>query len=128
MRNLLCGILGAAALFLSGATLAGPGDHKGPNGGQMRDIGDKHVEVVAKPGQIIVFLFDAKDAKIASTGASGKATVLAKGKTTDISLAPDGDNRLVGKGGFEADKSLAVVVNVSLPGHKPLQGRFTPLR
>ena len=73
---------------------------KGPNGGQMKDIGAMHVEVVAKPGELVVYLFDAKDAKVPTAGATGKATVLVKGRKTEVALAPDGDNRLSGKGDF----------------------------
>jgi ABC-type hemin transport system substrate-binding protein len=75
-----------------------------------------------------VFVFDAKDAKLSTTGASGKATVLVGGKTSEIVLTPDGDNRLVGRGDFSADSGLAAVVRVTMPGQKPLQARFTPLR
>lgn len=101
---------------------------KGPNGGQMKDIGTMHVELVAKPGELVVYLFDAKDAKVSTAGATGKATVLVKGKKTEVPLAPDGDNRLSGKGDFAADKSLTAVVNVTISGQKPLQGRFEPLK
>jgi hypothetical protein len=101
---------------------------KGPNGGQMKDIGSMHVEVLAKPGELAVYVFDAKDAKVSTAGATGKATVLVKGKKTEVPLAPDGDNRLSGKGDFAADKSLTAVVNVTLSGQKPLQGRFEPLK
>jgi hypothetical protein len=124
--------LATVALFgtfaLGSAALAGAGDHKGPNGGQMKDVGHLHVEVVVRPGQILVYLFDAKDAKLPSAGATGKATILVKGKKTEVALAPDGDNRLSGKGDFAEDKSLTAVVNVALSGQKPVQGRFEPLK
>ncbi len=115
-------------LVLGTPAHAGPGDHKGPNGGQMKDVGHLHVEVVTKPGQILVYLFDAKDAKLSSAGATGKATILVKGKKSEVQLAPDGDNRLSGKGDFAADKSLTAVVNVAVSGQKPVQGRFEPLK
>ena len=94
----------------------------------MKDIGAMHVEVVAKPGELVVYLFDTKDAKFPTKGATGKATILVKGRKTEVALAPDGDNRLSGKGDFEADKSLAAVVSVTLAGQKPLQSRFEPLK
>jgi hypothetical protein len=101
---------------------------RGPNGGQMRDIGAMHVEVIAKPGELVVYLFDAKDAKIPTAGATGKATILVKGRKTEVVLAPDGENRLSGKGDFAADKSLVAVVSVTPAAQKALQGRFEPLK
>jgi hypothetical protein len=118
----------AAAPLLAQAGQGHSHAQKGPNGGQMKDIGAMHVEVLAKPGELAVYVFDAKDAKVSTTGATGKATVLVKGKKTEVPLAPDGDNRLAGKGDFAADKSLTAVVNVTLSGQKPLQGRFEPLK
>ena len=122
-------VLLAALVAAPVVSWAGPGhSHKGPNGGQMKDIGTMHVEVVAKPGELAVYMFDAKDAKVSTAGATGKATVLVKGKKTEVTLAPDGDNRLTGKGDFAPDKSLVAVINVALTGQKPLQGRFEPLK
>lgn len=101
---------------------------KGPNGGQMKDIGAMHLEVVAKPGELVGYLFDAKDAKLPTTGATGKATILVKGRKTEVALVHDGDNRLSGKGDFAADKSLVAVVSVTPATQKALQRRFEPLK
>jgi hypothetical protein len=98
----------------------------GPNGGQVRDAGKHHVELVVKANALTVYLTGAKDAKVSTKGASGSATVLSGRNTTSIKLEPAGENVLAGAGKFESAPGMKVVVSLTLPGQNPVQARFTP--
>lgn len=99
----------------------------GPNGGQVRDAGKYHLELVVKDAALTVYVTGNKDAKFATKGATGTATVLAGKSTSNVKLEPSGENALAGTGSFQAAPDMKVVVSVMLPGQSPLQARFTPL-
>ena len=98
----------------------------GPNGGQVRDAGKHHVELVVKANALTVYVSGAKDAKVSTKGASGSATVLSGKNTTSIKLEPAGENALAGAGKFESAPGMKVVLSLTLPGQNPVQARFTP--
>ena len=99
----------------------------GPNGGQVRDAGKYHLELVVKDSSLTVYVSGSKDAKVATQGATGTATVLAGKTTTSIKLAPRGENAVAGSGGFQPVSDMKVVVSVTLAGQPSVQARFTPL-
>lgn len=99
----------------------------GPNGGQVKDAGKHHVELVVKDNALTIYVTGAKDAKVATRGASGSATVLSGKNTTSVKLEPAGENALAGSGKFETAPGMKVVVSLTLPGQNPVQARFTPL-
>ena len=99
----------------------------GPNGGQLKHSGKHHLELVVKDTALTVYLTGDKDAKVATKGASGSATVLAGKGTSNVKLEPSGENALAGSGSFQPALDMKVVVSVTLPGHSPIQARFTPL-
>jgi len=113
-------------LCLSFATRA-DGPTIGPNGGQVRDAGKYHLELIVKDTALTVYVTGNKDAKVATKGATGSATVLAGKGTSNVKLEPSGENALAGSGSFQAAPDMKVVVSVTLPGQSPLQARFTPL-
>ena len=98
----------------------------GPNGGQVRDAGKHHVELVVKANALAVYVTGAKDAKVSTKGASGSATVLSGKNTTSVKLEPAGENALAGGGKFESAPGMKVVLSLTLPGQNPVQARFTP--
>lgn len=98
----------------------------GPNGGQVKDTGKHHVELVVKENALTVYVTGAKDAKISTKGASGSATVLSGKHTSSVKLEPAGENMLTGAGKFESASGMKVVISLTLPGQNPLQARFTP--
>ena len=114
------------ALTLAPATYA---DERGvgPNGGQVKEAGKHHVELVVKDNALTIYVTGAKDAKVATKGASGSATVLSGRNTTSVKLEPVGENALAGSGKFETAPGMKVVVSLTLPGQPPVQARFTPL-
>lgn len=116
-----------AALLLAHPLLAiADGPTIGPNGGQLRDAGKHHMELVVKGTALTVYVTDGKHAKVATKGATGSATVLVGKGTSRVALEPSGDSALAGSGSFQPAPDMKVVVSVTLPGQAPLQARFTP--
>jgi hypothetical protein len=105
------------------------GPPRGPNGGQMQDIGSYHGELVAQDGQLTFFLFDTQDRPLAAGGASATAIVLAGGRQQTVTFAPRPDGAaLVASGDFRADPSLRVVVQlVPAAGQPRVQARYAPV-
>lgn len=106
---------------------------KAPNGGQLRAAGTYHFELVLardsrepKENPVVVFVTDHADARIPTTGASGRLTLLGRDGAVRISLAPDGENRLKGSGHYAPDPELKAVVAVTFAGKPTEQARFTP--
>lgn len=116
-----------AALVLSPAHAqhaAGGGHIAGPNGGVVEDIGPFHAEVVARDGEIVVYLFDGKMRVADTAGAKARATIQASGKTATVDLAPAAPNVLKATGAFAAGKGAKMVIFLTMPGQKMVQGRF----
>jgi hypothetical protein len=114
------------ALALAPATYADE-RAKGPNGGQVKDAGKYHLELVVRDNVLTVYVAGAKDAKVATKGASGSATVLTGKNTVSVKLEPARENELAGSGKFDSTPGMKVVVSLTLPGQNPVQARFTPL-
>lgn len=117
----------SAMLFAYAASANADGPAIGPNNGQVKDAGKYHLELVVKDSALTVYVTGSKDAKIATKGASGNATVLVGKSTSSVKLEPSGVNMLAGSGGFQPLPDMKVVVSVTLPGQPPVQARFTPL-
>lgn len=126
MRTLALLAVAVLALTLAPATYA-DGQTRGPNGGQVRDAGKHHVELVVKENALSVYVTGAGNVKVATKDASGSATVLTGNRTVSVKLEPAGDNSLAGSAKFESAPGMKVVVSLTLPGQNPVQARFTPL-
>lgn len=120
-------IVFAALLLCVSLAVRADGPAIGPNGGQVRDAGKYHLELIVKDTALTVYVSGSKDAKVATKGAAGSATVLAGKNTSSVKLEPRGENALAGSGGFQPAPDMKVVVSVTLPGQSPVQARFTPL-
>src|SRR5712691_1905456 len=125
-RTLVLFAIAVFALAFAPATYADERT-KGPNGGQVKDAGKYHLELVVNENALTVYVTGAKDAKVATKGASGSATVLAGKGTLNVKLEPSGENALAGSGSFQAAPDMKVVVSVTLPGQSPIQARFASL-
>ena len=117
----------AAILFAYSVSAGADGPAIGPNGGQVKDAGKYHLELVVKDTALMVYVAGSKDAKVATKGAIGTATVLVGKTTLSVKLEPGGENALAGSGSFRPAPDMKVVVSVTLPGQPPLQARFTPI-
>lgn len=126
MRTLALLAVTVFALALVPATYA---DERaiGPNGGQIKDAGKYHLELVVKENGLTVYVTGTKDQKIETKGASGTATVLTGKNTASVKLESSGENALAGSGKFAPATDMKVVVSITLPGQAPIQARFTPL-
>lgn len=107
---------------------------KAPNGGQLRMAGPYHLELVVvkdarevREAPLVVHVTDHAGAKIPTAGASGKLKLLAGGISADVTLQPDGDNRLKGFAKYASDPKMKAIVSVTLAGKSAEQARFTPL-
>jgi hypothetical protein len=123
--------LAALALLPTGGTALAHMPHgvAGPNGGQVQDLSPYHGELVARDGELVLFLFDHRDRPADARGASGSATVLAGGRQQVLEFQPRPDgSALVARGDFVAGPGLRVVVQVVPgPGMTRKQARYTPV-
>ena len=126
MKQINAAVL-ATILFAFSVSAGADGPAIGPNGGQVKDAGKYHLELVVKDAALTVYVTGNKDTKIATKGATGTATVLVGKGTSSVKLDPSGENALAGAGGFQPAPDMKVVVSVTLPGQTPIQARFTPL-
>jgi hypothetical protein len=97
---------------------------KGPNGGAMVQVDDKHLELTATSEALSVYVTDAKHDPVSTAGGTGRAIVQADGKTATIALAPVAPNVLAGKPEATFPKGTIVVVTATLPGGASVQSRF----
>lgn len=99
-------------------------DHSAKHGGLVEHTGHHHLELVAKGGTLELYVtHEDGEAEDAST-AKATATVLADGKTEQVTLTPSGGNALKGAGSFNAGKGTTIVVSLTMPDHEPEQVRF----
>jgi hypothetical protein len=136
-RLLLAAAAAAAAAFAAsppvrvcaqGLHRHGGGHARGPNGGQIQELGGTHAELLARDGEIRLWVLDAQDRPASVRGAAGSAIVLAEGKQQTVRLEPGpGDAYLVGRGEFRAANGLRVVASVTMPGQQQRQARFAPV-
>ncbi len=105
------------------------GPSRGPNGGQMQDIGSYHGELLAQDGRLTFFLYDTNDRPLSASGAAATAIVLAGGRQQTLTFAPRPDGAaLVATGEFRAEPSLRVVVQlVPAAGQPRIQARYAPV-
>lgn len=121
-------LLFAASLAIAAPmALAHEGPHQAQHGGQVVVAGGHHhLELVAKDGEITLYVRDEDHKPDTTKGLAATATVLAAGKQETVKLEPHGGNVLKGKGRFVVAKGMRVVVSLTLPEHKPVTARFTP--
>lgn len=125
MRRLVLGL--AAVVLSAGLAAADEGDahdHSAKHDGVVEHTAHHHLELVAKGGTLELYVRHEDGEDEDTTGARALATVLADGKTEQITLTPSGGNALKGTGGFNAGKGTTVVVSLTMPGHEPEQVRF----
>ena len=116
-----------AILFAYSVSASADGPAIGPNGGQVKDAGKYHLELIVKDAALTVYVAGNKGTKVATKGATGAATVLAGKSTSNVKLEPSGENALAGSGSFQPARDMKVVVSVTLSGQPPVQARFTPI-
>ena len=97
----------------------------GPNGGKIGEVGNTHVELVGRDGELRLYVLDAQDRPTTARGASGSAIVQAGGRNQTLRFeAAPGDAYLIARGDFAA-RGARVVVTLTRPGQPSRQARFT---
>ncbi len=99
-----------------------------PHGGQLRMTGPYHLELLAKEGELTVYVTDHADNAISVDGGLAKATVETGPTRTQVHLHPVGDNVLKGSGTFSLATNTVVIVFMKLPNQDGYAARFMPLK
>ncbi|MBH0187592.1 MAG: hypothetical protein HP494_09440 [Nitrospira sp.] len=132
MNNTIGGMIAVLILAVSSPALAHTDEYfeavEAPHGGQLRMTGPFHVELVAKEGELTVYVTDHADTKISVDGGLAKATVETGQTRTQVHLHPVGDNMLKGSGVFSLMPNTVVIVFMKLPNHDAHSARFIPLK
>jgi hypothetical protein len=102
---------------------------KALHGGQSLAAGPYHLELVAKDGELLLYVMDHSDKAIATDGARAKATIQHgfEKVTIQVELEPSGDNTLKGTGAFTVNPDTGIIVFLKLPEQDAHAARFTPL-
>lgn len=99
-----------------------------PHGGQLRMTGPYHMELVAKSGELMVYVTDHADNPISVDGGLAKANIENGSTKTQVNLHPVGSNILGGSGNFSLTPSTVVIVFMKLPNQDGYAARFMPLK
>ncbi|MDF0674266.1 MAG: hypothetical protein P0120_07980 [Nitrospira sp.] len=102
---------------------------KALHGGQALTAGPYHLELVAKDGELILYVADHSDKAIPTDGTKAKATIQQgyEKATIQVELEPSGENTLKGTGEFTINPDTGIIVFLKLPGQDAYAARFTPL-
>ncbi|MES2644253.1 MAG: hypothetical protein V4850_32505 [Myxococcota bacterium] len=66
--------------------------HASPHGGEIKTVGNRHVEALFMPGGIMVWLTDTAEKPLPLDGITGSAVVKGPGGVETVTLAPMGDH------------------------------------
>ena len=106
-------------IALPNLAMAG-GGNAGAHGGQIQLVGPYHLELVAKDGELRLYVTDQNNREIVETrGSSGKANVIDKdGNRVRVKLEPVFGNLMKGSGDFKITPETTVSVFVSVAARK----------
>ena len=134
MKHLLAYLILSAMLVWSVSAEAHKAKHdevvKANHGGQAQAAGPYHLELVAKDGELILYVADHSDKAIPCNGAKARVTIqqgFEKAKL-QVELEPSGENTLKGTGAFTIDPNTGIMVFLKLPDQDAYAARFTPLK
>ncbi len=126
---MLCMILLAGApVWAHSAKHADP--VKALHGGQSLAAGPYHLELVAKDGELLLYVTDHSDKGISTDGARAKATIQRgfEKATIQVELEPSGEHTLKGIGAFTITPDTGIIVFLKLPDQEAYAARFTPVK
>ena len=132
MKTMILGLLFVMSLALTVPAGAHTDEYfesvQAPHGGQLRMTGPYHMELLAKDGELTVYVTDHADNIIGIDGGLAKATVETGSTRTQVHLHPVGGNILKGSGTFSLMPSTVVIVFMKLPNQDGYAARFMPLK
>ncbi len=121
MKHLILAVAIAAAPLSAAAHEVA----KGPNGGPVVDSAGHHVEMITKGSELVLFLTEADDKPLASTGTkNARAIVQDGGRTATVPLQPAEPNKLVGTLAQPLGSGARVVVSATMADGHTVQARF----
>ncbi|MDX2266191.1 MAG: hypothetical protein NW215_14620 [Hyphomicrobiales bacterium] len=109
----------AIMLSLSAVPAHAQDGAKGPNGGKMATDKGHKLEFVPSATDVKIYTSDP------ATGAKGRIIIQSGGKTTQITLAPDGSDKLAAPLAAPLEKGAVVAVSVTSADGHITQARFT---
>lgn len=112
----------AAILVWSGSAWAH--DSKGMHGGRITDAGSLHVEMVVKSDIIDIYVSDASEKPVSTSGYKGTAILVAGGKSQRVVLEPVDAARLSGSATSAMPNQPKGVVQLTAPDGKTIQAKF----
>ncbi|MBX3330665.1 MAG: hypothetical protein KF722_09715 [Nitrospira sp.] len=133
MKHLLGNVALGVMLLVAVPVGAHSAKHTDPvkalHGGQSLSAGPYHLELVAKDGELILYVADHSDKAIPTDGAKAKATIQHgfEKDNIQVELEPSGDNMLKGTGEFTINPDTGIIVFLRLPDQEAYAARFTPL-
>lgn len=134
MKKFLVGIIfSSLVILLTGSAWAHSSEDikvaKGAHGGQVLAAGPYHFELLAKDGELRLYITDQNDRdQILSKGGSAKANVFDKdGNKVSIQLTPIFANFMKGTGDFKITPETVISVFVVPEHNKTYTARFTSL-
>lgn len=132
MNHLLGSIAVCIVLFGALPVDAHKAKDSGPvmalHGGQALAAGPYHLELVARDGELTLYVSDHSDKGIPTDGAKAKATIQhgTEKTRTQVELEPSGENILKGTGTFAINPDTGIIVFLRLPEQDAHAARFTP--
>jgi hypothetical protein len=134
VRHLLGSFLLCATLLGAVQVQAHSTKHAEPvkalHGGQTLAAGPYHLELVAKDGELLLYVTDHSGQAISTEGGKAKATIQQGFEKTNmqVDLVPAGENQLKGTGFFTLQSDTGIMVFLKLPNQDAHAARFTPLK
>lgn len=132
MNKTISGMILGSILALSPPAWAHTDEYfesvEAPHGGQLRMTGPFHLELVAKEGELVVYVTDHVENNIGVDGGLAKATIETGSSRTQVHLHPVGGNVLKGSGSFTLTPNTVVIVFMKLPNQDGYAARFMPLK
>lgn len=101
-----------------------------PHGGQLRAAGPFHLELVAKDGELTLYVTDHGDKPVPVQGGQGKANIQEGkyGEKTAVILEPESGNIMRAGGEFKITPETSIAVFIAIPEYEVQGARFTPLK
>jgi hypothetical protein len=113
-----------AVLALAMSAAAASEAEFGKNGGQQTHAGDFHVEVVPAGNTLTVYMTDHDEKTISTKGFRGTAVLVVNGKPQRITLAPQGENQLVGTSAVPLKAPIRGAIQIVVDGKTTLNAKF----
>ncbi|SDZ13253.1 hypothetical protein [Nitrosomonas sp. Nm58] len=131
-RLIVTSVLLSAMVMMSHFALAHTDEYlatvKAPHGGQLRVAGPFHLELVAKDGELTLYITDHGDKPVSTSGGQGKANIQVgkDGERKSVTLEPVYANIMKGKGDFQITPETSVAVFIAIPEHETQGAQFMP--